>query len=94
MHLVLAGATVALILSFIGLGAVAFNRWFRRYSIFTILMLIIFGGLTAQQAPLVAAQQPTPWLGIMERVNVYGAMLWVLVLAVILLRAGKRSKDS
>jgi hypothetical protein len=89
VHLILAGATVLLILLFIGFGSVAFGKWFRIYSIGTILMLIIFGALTGQQAPLVAAQQPTPWLGILERVSVYASMLWVLALAIILLREEK-----
>ena len=37
------------------------------------------------QASRVAAQMPTPWLGVMERVSVYAPMLWVLVLAAVLL---------
>ena len=94
MHLVMAAVTVLLILLFIGFGSSASGKWFRLYSTGTILILIIFGALTVQQVPMVAAQQPTPWLGIMERVNVYGAMLWVLVLAIILLRAEKKNKNS
>ncbi len=37
--------------------------------------------------PRVAAQLPTPWLGIKERINIYASMLWVLVLAIKTLRA-------
>jgi hypothetical protein len=33
------------------------------------------------------ANQPTPWMGIEERVNTYATMLWLAVLAIALLRA-------
>ena len=34
----------------------------------------------------------SPWMGAMERVNVYGSMLWVLMLAVMLLRGQKHKR--
>jgi hypothetical protein len=37
-----------------------------------------------------AANEPTPWMGIEERINIYATMLWVAVLAIGLLRAQKR----
>jgi amino acid transporter len=90
MHIVFTGAIVLLILLYIGFGAGADGKWFRVYSIGTILTLVVFGGLAGMQGPRVAAQLPTPWLGVMERVNIYSSMLWVLVLAIVLLRAEKR----
>jgi hypothetical protein len=33
------------------------------------------------------ANQPTPWMGTEERINIYATMLWVAVLAIGLLRA-------
>jgi hypothetical protein len=84
MHLVMAGVTVFLMVLFIGFGSGARGRWFRLYSIITILAMLIFGALVGQQAPRVAAQLSTPWMGVMERVSVYSPMLWVLVLAIIL----------
>jgi hypothetical protein len=38
------------------------------------------------QAPRIDTRA-TPWMGVFERVSVYAPMLWVLVLAVVLLRA-------
>jgi hypothetical protein len=38
------------------------------------------------QARHLAAGQPTPWMGAWERINIGGYLLWVLVLAVSLLR--------
>jgi hypothetical protein len=87
MHLVMAGVTVPLMMLFIGFGSGVQGKWFRLYSILTILAMLIFGAWTGMQAPRVAAQLPTPWLGIMERVSVYSPMLWVLVFAVVLLRS-------
>jgi hypothetical protein len=33
------------------------------------------------------ANEPTPWIGLKERVNFYAAMLWIAALAIALLRA-------
>jgi hypothetical protein len=49
----------------------------------------VFGVWAGLQAGRVEANQPTPWLGIVERGNVYAIMLWVAVLAIGLLRAQK-----
>jgi hypothetical protein len=92
MHLVMAGVTVLLITLFIGFGSNASGKWFRLYSILTILIMLVSGALVGQQAPRVAAQLPTPWMGIMERVSVYLPMLWVMVMAITLLRSEKKTK--
>ena len=42
--------------------------------------------MTAVDAPRLAAQLPTPWLGITERLNLVAYLLWIAVLAVALLR--------
>jgi hypothetical protein len=94
MHLILAGVTVLLMTVFIGFGSGARGKWFRLYSILTILAMLVFGALVSLQAPRVAAQLPTPWMGVMERMSVYSPMLWVLVLAVVLLRAQGRAPNS
>jgi hypothetical protein len=88
MHLVLASATVFLMLAAIGFGAAAFGKRFRVYSIASIAMLVVFGGLTFLDAPGLAANVPTPWLGVWERINVGIFLLWVVVLAARLLRTG------
>jgi hypothetical protein len=70
-----------------GVGAMLLGRRFRWYSYGTILTLIVFGALTSMQVPRLVANQPTPWMGLEERVNIYATMLWVAVLAVSLWRA-------
>jgi hypothetical protein len=86
MHIVLGSVTVLLILLAIGFGASAFGRRFRLYSIGTILILVVFGALVGLDGPRLAANLPTPWMGVYERINVFGYLLWVLVLAITLLR--------
>ncbi|MFB0517655.1 MAG: DUF998 domain-containing protein [Acidobacteriota bacterium] len=86
IHSIFAGVQVLFILLAIGFGAVAYRNWFRFYSIGTILTLLVAG---VAGFCLAAAGQPTPWFGVIERINVYGYLLWVAVLAIVLLRAEK-----
>jgi len=91
MHIIGTSVIVLLTLLYIGFGAAARGKLFRLYSIGTILVLLVFGALTGLQGPRIAAGLPTPWFGVMERVNIYFSLLWVAVLAIVLLRAEKRS---
>jgi hypothetical protein len=68
-------------------GSTLLGKRFRYYSYGTILAVLVFGVLTSRQAPRIAANQPTPWGGIYERMNIYPTMLWVALLAIRLLRA-------
>jgi hypothetical protein len=86
LHIVLSVVTVLLMLAAIGYGAAALGRRFRFYSIVTLLVLLLFGALTGSEAPGVAANLPTPWIGLWERINIAGFLLWVLVLAIALMR--------
>ena len=51
------------------------------------MIFLGFGVLAGMQGGSVAAGLATPWMGLIERVNIYTIMLWVLVLGVALLRA-------
>jgi hypothetical protein len=86
MHVILTVVTVLLILLIIGFGAAADGKRFRLYSIATILILFACGAWAFLEAPRIAANLPTPWIGVRERINIYGYMLWMLVLAIALLR--------
>jgi hypothetical protein len=70
----------------IGFAASAFGRGFRLYSIATLVIILVSGGLTGLEAPNMAANLPTPWIGIAERIDLGGYLLWVAVLASALLR--------
>jgi hypothetical protein len=93
IHIILTVVTVLLILLIIGFGAFADGKQFRLYSIATILILLVCGAWAFSDGPRIAANLPTPWVGVRERINIYGYMLWVAVLAVILLRTKKGQTD-
>ena len=89
MHIVFTVATVLLMVLEICFGAAALGKVFRLYSIATLLTLLFFGILTSLLAPKVQANLPTPWAGVWERINIGVYLLWVVVLAIILLRKEK-----
>jgi len=89
MHIVLAMVTVLLYLLVLGFGAAAFGKRFRLYSIATMVILGAFGALTGLDGPRIAANLPTPWVGVWERINIGVFLLWIVVLATALLRAEK-----
>jgi hypothetical protein len=86
MHIVVTSVNSLLILLAIGSASTAFGKRFRFYSIGTILVLLVTGGLTATQASRVGANLPTPWAGVSERISIGGYLLWQVVLAIALLR--------
>lgn len=86
MHIVVTMVIVLLIVLFIVFGSAGHGKPFRFYSFATLAVLVAFGAMAGRQGPAIAANLPTPGLGILERINVYSAMLWVMVLAIVLLR--------
>ena len=91
MHIVLASADVLLIVLIMGFAANAFGKRFRLYSIATILVVVVFGTLAGLDGPRIEANLPTPWVGVTERISIFGFMLWVVVLAVCLLGSKSRT---
>lgn len=93
MHGILAGvvAMPAFMLS-MGFGARAGGKWFRFYSYGALLVLIVSGAVMAfldaprMEANLLETTQAPPLFGLIERIIGYGFMVWVIVLAVVLLR--------
>lgn len=87
-HLVMTAVTIVLILSEIGISALAFGWRFRLYAVASIVVVIGFGVLTAVQASTLAAGGPTPWMGLFERISIAPWLLWMAVLHFILMTAG------
>jgi CubicO group peptidase (beta-lactamase class C family) len=85
-HIILTAVLVLFLFIAIGAGANAFGRRFRLYSFATIATMLVFGALTATYAARIAANEPTPGVGLLERIDVYSAFLWIAVLSVALLR--------
>jgi hypothetical protein len=86
VHIILTSVESLLILLAIASGSNAFGRRFRLYSMGTILVLGVTGGLTATQASRLEADLPTPWAGITERISIGGYLVWQAALAIALLR--------
>src|SRR5918995_1832750 len=81
MHWAIAGMVVLLILVMITLGAIAYRRWFRLYSIGTLATLLLVGMWSIfVGGAQIAAQESTPFFGVTERITVYGYLAWVAVL--------------
>lgn len=93
-HIAMSFITVFLMFLSIGFGAVAFGKTFRFYSIVTILVFIVFGVLTALEAPNIDKNGSTPFIGLWERINIAAFMIWLLVFAIILLRVETKSSLS
>jgi hypothetical protein len=89
LHIITTIVMSMFIVAVMAFGAFAHGKRFRLYSFATIATVIVFGvwaGLLARPMP-----GPTPWLGLVERVNIYATMLWVAVLAVCFLRVQDRA---
>lgn len=93
LHIALGAVTEVLFLLALGFAAAAFGRPFRIYSIITLVVLLVFGTLTFLEAPLVGRNQPTPLIGVWERLNIGVFLLWIAVLALALLRKTKGAAD-
>ena len=86
MHLVLVGVSAVFIfpaILTIGIGLYREKQWksFRLYSIITVVIMAIFGGLS----PLVMASD-IELVGLFERIVVYGYWSWVFVLAILFIK--------
>jgi hypothetical protein len=91
LHLALGAVTELIYLTALAIAAFAFGKVFRIYSFATFLALLVFGVLTFLDAPGVARNEPTPLIGLWERINIGVFLLWVVVLALQLLRNEGRS---
>jgi len=89
LHLVWAMISNVSMLLLMGFGAAALGKRFRLYTFATWVVFIIFGALTWMEAPGVNAGLPTPYIGAWERINIGAFMLWVIVLAIVLLKKEK-----
>jgi hypothetical protein len=94
MHIAFGVATEIIYLLALGFAAAALGRAFRIYSMATFVVLLAFGILTFRDAPRLSGNQPTPLIGVWERINIAVFLLWVIVLAIALLWSGHPSRRS
>jgi hypothetical protein len=86
LHIAFTIITVLLMLLAMAFGSVSNGKGFRIYSILSIVLLLLFGSLTGRDAPLVESNQPTPWIGVWERINIGIFYLWVILFALVILQ--------
>lgn len=86
LHIILGAVTNILYLLALGFAAAALGKRFRLYSIVTFVLVMVFGVLTFMEAPGLSRNEPTPLIGVWERINIGIFLLWVVVLAIVLLQ--------
>ena len=85
MHIILSMVFSLFVVVAIGLSAYAYRGWFRLYAIVTAMVVIGFGAASGFAIQGIE-QNLTPWAGGFERINAYAYFLWIIVLAVAVMR--------
>jgi hypothetical protein len=93
-HLVLAGVSVALFLLQFGVGAWLLRGWFAVYSLVSLAVCLTAGAAVAAMSPRLPAGEATPYLGLLERVNMGTWFVWMAVLGLVLIRRGRGGAPS
>ena len=81
LHIVWSIVTVLLMMTTMIVITVAASGSFRIVSIAMLLLMLVTGAMTGLDAPDLAANLPTPWIGIWERVSIGAYMVWIIGLA-------------
>ena len=76
------------------LSVVPVGSGFRRYSIATIVVMLVFAAWAAMDAGRIEAGLATPWVGVIERVSFYSWHLWFIVLALRLSPKGSPTRSA
>lgn len=74
------------VLTAVVLSAIAFAGWFRAFTITIIALTSVFTIVGVSSAPAFMANEPTPWMGAMERAGQYAMNAWYAAFGVMLLR--------
>ena len=86
-HIIVTTANVVPFLVAMGFSAWAFGKRFRVFSLVTLATVVVFGIIAGSQGGAIGANEPTPWHGVYERINIGGYLLWMAVVATLLLRS-------
>jgi Protein of unknown function (DUF998) len=92
MHLVLSAATGFFVTAYVAATAFAYGWVFRLYSVATVATALVFGLLSAQ-VDQIEAGDPTPYMGLLERIGIAAWLVWLAVMAAALLRRGSDAKE-
>lgn len=89
MHIALGVVTGVSYLMSLLFGAASFGKPFRIYSIATLVAFLVSGTLMGRDGPKLNRNLPTPWIGVNERIMIGVFLVWMVVLAVAILRERK-----
>jgi hypothetical protein len=92
LHKILAAITNIIYLLALGFSAVALGKRFRIYSIITFVLVLVFGALTFREIQGIGRNEPTPLVGVWERTDIGFFLIWIVVLAIVLLRKQSNKK--
>jgi hypothetical protein len=89
MNVIFMAISVVLFFLAVCFGAVAFHNWFRYFSIGLIVYFFVADiAATWGLRPTLGGGVP-PLVGVQERAMIYGELLWLVLLAIVLLRPQK-----
>ena len=86
LHIAVTMVLALVIFASVGFGASIRGRRFRLYSFATAVVMLAFGVLSGLAAGGIGSAEPTPWLGVVERIDIGAFLLWVVVFAISLWR--------
>ena len=81
LHIGWTAGWLLLTLAAMAFAATALGTRFGYYTVATVAVILVFGALTGLQGAHLAANLPTPGIGIYERVNIGAFLLWTAVFA-------------
>lgn len=90
VNTIVIGVSVLFLLLAIGFGAAAFRNWFRFFSIGIFLIFLVEDVWATRHTPFVLGGQRGPLVGVQERTMLFSYLIWLVVLAIVLLRTKKR----
>jgi hypothetical membrane protein len=88
-HIIAGLCAVTVMLVTIAVASPALGRRFQIFSWTMFASIIVFGALTVPSGMRLAAGEPTPGMGILERLAYYSMLLWVGILSVALVRRAR-----
>ena len=94
MHVTLTSITVGFILvAMVSALRVNGPRFFI-YTVVTIAVMMTGGAVSGAMGRALAENLPTPWMGVAERVCIFSYLVWVMALALVLLRQRARVQSA
>ncbi len=93
MHIILAGVGVVFVLLAVCIVAFSSRGWLRIYSFAALLVLLVPGATVFLTIPGLVMGEPTPYVGLSERVSTYGYYVWQAIFIWYLIKGGARKRS-